>query len=201
MLLQTESNYVPGEKFELAGEILKIANNKYQEGNLALAIAIAKAIPGDSSVAPKSEATIKKWQEQWQQNQNYLTTAQQQLNTGRWQDAIKTAKQIEQTDYWQAQSQPIIQQAQARINAAQAAAAAAQKRALQPVSRTSNHRPPRVTNPRPTNPRPTTPTTQLSDRRNLDNPQTKLKDNPTPKPRYTSRMTCKYGHHPIKCRQ
>ena len=179
-------------------KMLKIAYNKYQEGNLTMAIAIAQALPADSSLGQKAEEKIKHWQEQWQQNQDYLTTAQQQLKAGRWQDAIKTAKKVEQTDYWQGQSQPIIQQAQARINAAQAAAAA-KKRSLQPVSRTSTPRSPRVTNPRPTTP--TTPRPQLSDRRNLDNSQTKLKDKSTPKPRYTSRMTCKYGRHPIKCRQ
>ena len=182
-------------------EILKIANNKYQEGNLAMAIAIAQAVPGDSSLAPKAAETIKHWQEQWQQNQNYLATAQQQLNAGSWQEAIQTAKKLEQTDYWQGQSQPIIQQAQAKINAAQAAAAQ-KKRAPQPVSQATPPRSPRVTNSRPNiRTTPTTPRPQLSDLRNGENSQTKLKDNPTPKPRYTSRMTCKYGRHPIKCRQ
>ncbi|MGK7914287.1 MAG: protein kinase [Prochloraceae cyanobacterium] len=112
-------------------QILQIASNKYQEGDLSTAIAIAKAVPSDQSVADKVEATIQQWQEDWQQNQTYLVTAQQKLDRGRWQDAINTAQKISKTDYWQEQSQAIIQQARANIAAAQAAAA---RKTYQPPS-------------------------------------------------------------------
>ena len=99
-------------------QIFQIASNKYQEGDLPTAIAIAKAVPSDHPLADKVEATIQQWQEDWQENQTYLKTAQQKLNHGRWQDAIDTAQKVSKTDYWQEQSQAIIQQARAHIAAA-----------------------------------------------------------------------------------
>ncbi|MGK7899188.1 MAG: protein kinase [Xenococcus sp. (in: cyanobacteria)] len=104
-------------------QIFQIASNKYQEGDLETAIAIAKAVPSEHSVAEKVEVTIEQWNQEWQQNQTFLATAQKNLAQGRWQDAINSAQKVSKTNYWQQQSQPIIQKAQAKIAAIQAAAA------------------------------------------------------------------------------
>ncbi len=106
-----------------AEQIFQIASNKYQEGNLQEAIAIAGAVPADTPLAEKVQATIQQWDEDWQQNQTYLQTAQKAQDEGRWQDALNVAQNISQTAYWQKQSEPIIRKAKAEIATAQAAAA------------------------------------------------------------------------------
>ncbi len=103
-------------------KIFQIASNKYQEGNLQQAIAIAGAVPADSPLAKKVQATIQQWNEEWTQNQTHLQTAQKALDESRWQDAINTAKKVSNTGYWQKQSELIIQKAEAAIAVAQAAA-------------------------------------------------------------------------------
>ncbi|MDJ0595238.1 MAG: hypothetical protein QNJ72_35540, partial [Pleurocapsa sp. MO_226.B13] len=102
--------------------IFQIASNKYQEGNLKEAVAIAGAVPSDSPLAARAQAAIQQWNEEWKKNELHLQAAQKALDESRWQDAINTAKKISNTDYWQKQSEPIIQKAEAEIAAAQAAA-------------------------------------------------------------------------------
>ena len=109
--------------YQWSGQIFQIASNKYQEGNLQEAIAIAGAVPADTPLAEKVQATIQQWDEDWQQNQTYLQTAQKAQDEGRWQHALKAAQNITQTAYWQKQSEPIIRKAKAEIATAQAAAA------------------------------------------------------------------------------
>ena len=103
-------------------KIFQIASNEYQEGNLTEATAIAQAIPADSLLASKVEITIQQWNEEWKQNQTHLQIAQKALDERRWQDAIDTAQKVSDTDYWQKQKEPIIEQAEAGISAAQAPA-------------------------------------------------------------------------------
>ena len=113
-------------------KIFQIASNKYQEGNLQEAIAIAGAVPAGSPLAKKAKAIIQQWNEEWKQNQTHLQAAQKAQDERRWQDAINTAKKVSNTVYWQKQSEPIIQKAEAEIAAAQAAAS---RRKYKPRSR------------------------------------------------------------------
>ena len=113
-------------------EIFQIASNKYQEGNLKEAVAIAGAIPNFSPWAKKAQETIQQWNKDWAKNQAHLQTAQKALDERRWQDAIKAAKKISYTPYWQKQSELIIQKAKAGIARTQAAAS---RKTYQPRSR------------------------------------------------------------------
>ncbi|MGK7949696.1 MAG: hypothetical protein AB4368_13125, partial [Xenococcaceae cyanobacterium] len=128
-------------------KIFQVSSNKYQEGNLKEALAIAGAIPKNSPLAKKVQAKIKQWDKEWQQNQTHLQTAQKALDERRWQDAIDTAKKVSNTDYWQKQSEPIIQKAEAGMSAAQAAASrktysAPRKTYTPPPSPPKNYTPP-----------------------------------------------------------
>ena len=112
-------------------EIFQIASNKYQNGNLQEAIAIAGAIPSFSPWAKKAQETIQQWNKDWENNQAHLQVAQKALDERRWQDAIKAAEKISYTTYWQKQRELIIQKAQAGIASTQAAAS---RRSYRPSS-------------------------------------------------------------------
>jgi serine/threonine protein kinase len=101
-----------------SNSIWQIATNQYREGKLESAKAIALAIPNNSPLITTVQATIPQWEQEWQQNQTYLETAQKGIQESRWQDAIKAAKKISDRPYWQKQSQPIIQKAEKEIAAA-----------------------------------------------------------------------------------
>jgi serine/threonine-protein kinase len=132
-------------------KIFQIASNKYQEGNLKEAVAIAGAVPSDSPLIPRVQAAIQQWNEEWKQNELHLQAAQKALDERRWQDAINTAKKVSNTAYWQKQSEPIIQKAEAEIAAAQAATS---RRTYKPRSSSTSSRS-SSTSPRssPTSPR------------------------------------------------
>ena len=131
---------------QLSEKIFQIASKKYQEGNLKEATEIVKVIPTDSPLADKVETTIQQWNEEWKQNQTNLQVAQKALDESRWQDAIDTAQQVSDTDYWQKQKEPIIQQAEAGIADAQATAS----RKAYPVPRKTYNSPQSSSAPRRT---------------------------------------------------
>ena len=103
-------------------QIFQIASDRYQKGNLKEAVALMESVPVDSPLATKAKAMIQQWDEEWQQNQTHWQEAQKALDKGLWQDALNAAKKISNTVYWQEQSQPIIQKAEAEIATARAAA-------------------------------------------------------------------------------
>ncbi|MEM8723526.1 MAG: serine/threonine-protein kinase [Cyanobacteria bacterium P01_G01_bin.39] len=98
-----------------SNEIYEIATNKYNEGNLNQAIAILKAIPENSPVANEIESIKKQWRDDWQQNKNYIQTAQKALDKKQWQDAISEAKKVKDNPYWLKQSKELIKQAESAI--------------------------------------------------------------------------------------
>ena len=98
-----------------SAQIFQLASNKYQEGNLQEAIAMAEIIPDSSSWADKVKVAIQEWDKEWQQNKTHLQTAQEALDKGKWQEAIEAAKKVSNTAYWQQQSEPIIQKAEKEI--------------------------------------------------------------------------------------
>lgn len=176
-------------------QIFQIASNKYQEGNLQEAIAIAKSVPANHPVAKQVATTIPHWQKTWQQNQTHLQTAQQKLAQRRWQEAINAAQQLSNTDYWQKQSQPIIRRAKAEIiaaqNAAQQAAQVTTAQQKQFSNRQVVNRSSSRNNSRPIN----------ISRPVISRPIKRAKSikRSGSSPRFTSKMTCKYrGDHP-KC--
>ncbi|KOP25197.1 serine/threonine protein kinase [Hapalosiphon sp. MRB220] len=96
-------------------EALYKATEEFQSGDLKKAIALAKSIPSDSNVYPEVQNTIEEWQKQWQlANEQYLL-AQQALEQEQWSEAIHAASQIPDILYWQSKTDPIIEQARAKI--------------------------------------------------------------------------------------
>lgn len=123
-----------------AGNILELATNQYQSGQLKDAIATTEAIPQSSTVYQKAQVTVKQWRDEWEKNNSYLQAAQNALNAGKWQLAISNAEQVMDTPYWQQQIKAVVQQAQAKIAASKRAMAKPQAQ----VKKSSRPTPKRV---------------------------------------------------------
>ena len=122
--------------------IFQIASDRYQDGNLQAAMALMESIPADSPVGKKAKTIARQWDEEWQQNQAHLQVAQKALDERRWQDALNAVDRVSDTAYWQKQSQPIIQKAEAEIATARAAASSeTYKPSPRPRSRSTSNSP------------------------------------------------------------
>lgn len=95
--------------------VLEIARNEYESGKLNEAIAITNAIPATSRIYPQTQAAIKHWQGEWQENTSYLKAAQTALNEGKWQNALSFSHQVTDTPYWKQRLEPIIQKAKSKV--------------------------------------------------------------------------------------
>jgi serine/threonine protein kinase len=126
-------------------KIWQIANNKYQEGKLETAIAIARSIPANSPLFQQIQNIIGQWNKDWQQNKTYIEEAQQEIKNYRWQDAINAATKVKNNQYWQKESEKIIQKAKVEIAAAQYALSQKKYQSHSTYSSTTTVRP-RVNN-------------------------------------------------------
>lgn len=116
-------------------KILQFASDKYQQGKLEEAKAIAKSVSEVSSLSQKVATTIEIWDKEWQQNQEHLQTAQEKLDKNRWQEAIVAAKKISENEHLQKQSEEIIQKAEAKIAASKASSRQVSKSNSQKINR------------------------------------------------------------------
>ncbi|MDJ0634470.1 MAG: serine/threonine-protein kinase [Xenococcaceae cyanobacterium MO_188.B29] len=128
------NNHLEAQKLisQWSERIFQTASSKYEEGNLEEAVGILLSdIPDDSPMTTKVKMTITQWNDEWEQNKTHLQEAQQAIDENRWQDAINAAQKISNNNYWQKQSEPIIQKAEAEIASAQTTS----QKAYQPNSR------------------------------------------------------------------
>ncbi|MEH2324591.1 MAG: serine/threonine-protein kinase [Nostoc sp.] len=98
-------------------ETLSKATQEYQAGDLEEAIALAKSIPHHSNVYPEAQATIEKWQEQWQVAAQQYQIAQTAFNESKWSDVIHAVAKIPNISYWQSKTNKLVQQASVNIEA------------------------------------------------------------------------------------
>ncbi|MFB2772602.1 protein kinase [Pelatocladus sp. BLCC-F211] len=96
-------------------EALYKATKEFQDGDLEEAIALAKSIPLKSNVYPEAQSTIEEWQNQWQLATEQYLLAKQASEQEQWSEVIHAASQIPDILYWQSKTEPIVKQAQAKI--------------------------------------------------------------------------------------
>ncbi|MGJ5673181.1 MAG: protein kinase domain-containing protein [Nostochopsis sp.] len=96
-------------------ETLHKATEEFQDGDLEEAIALAKSIPLNSNVYPEAQTTIEEWQNQWQLATEQYLLAKQASEQEQWSEAIHAASQIPDILYWQSKTEPIVEQAKAKI--------------------------------------------------------------------------------------
>lgn len=89
-------------------DLLVRAMEKYQEGNLDEAIALAKSVPNDSSAYQESVAAVQKWRSEWSKASLQFQAVQDAFNEGRWQDVLEEARQAPNIAHWQQQIEPFV---------------------------------------------------------------------------------------------
>ncbi|TBR60531.1 serine/threonine protein kinase [Mastigocladus laminosus UU774] len=96
-------------------ETLYKATEEFQDGDLEEAIALAKSIPLNSNVYPEAQSTIEDWQNQWQLATEQYLLAKQALEQEQWSEVVNAASQIPDILYWKLKTDPIVEQAKAKI--------------------------------------------------------------------------------------
>jgi serine/threonine protein kinase len=98
-------------------EKLYKATEEFQGGDLDGAIALAKSIPLNSNIYPDAQASIDEWQKQWDIAAQQYNAAQQAFNERRWADVVRAGSQVPDILHWQSQTDKLVQQAQANLEA------------------------------------------------------------------------------------
>ena len=84
-------------------EILDLAEDSYQSGNLQGAIATAKRIPNHVQAYNLVESRVQAWQQTWQQGEAIYADVEQSLRKSRWNEAFRNAVRLLNLDnrYWE----------------------------------------------------------------------------------------------------
>jgi serine/threonine protein kinase len=98
-------------------EKLYKATEEYQGGDLNGAIALAKSIPSNSNIYPDAQASIDEWQKQWDIAAQQYNAAQEAFDERRWADVVRAGSQVPDILHWQSQTDKLVQQAQANLEA------------------------------------------------------------------------------------
>ena len=83
-------------------DILKLAEQSFQDGKLEEAIAVARKIPDDTSAYKLVEERVDKWQSTWSKAQEIYQTAEQYLRESKWHEAFNEAVKLTNISntYW-----------------------------------------------------------------------------------------------------
>lgn len=83
-------------------DLLKIGEQKFQEGQLTEAIKLAKRIPTESAANKKVEQHIARWQKIWSQAEGIVQKVEQELRKLQWTQAFRVASQLSYVEnkYW-----------------------------------------------------------------------------------------------------
>jgi serine/threonine protein kinase, bacterial len=98
-------------------DLLTRAMEKYQQGNLDEAIALAKSIPTDSTAYQDSVATVQKWRSEWGKASLQFQAVEAAFHEGRWQDVLEEARQAPDIAYWKQQIEPFVNAAKPELEA------------------------------------------------------------------------------------
>jgi serine/threonine protein kinase len=88
-------------------QVLKVARQTYQSGELEGAIALLEKIPPTTQAAMVARETIPRWQQEWKTNQGHLDAANRAIARGRWQVAKNHARRVT-TTYWKQQAREVL---------------------------------------------------------------------------------------------
>ncbi len=83
-------------------DLLKIGEQKFQEGQLTEAIKLAKRIPTESAANKKVQQYIERWQKIWSQAEGIVAKVEQELRKLQWNQAFRVASQLSYVEnkYW-----------------------------------------------------------------------------------------------------
>ncbi|EKQ68192.1 SH3 domain-containing protein [Leptolyngbyaceae cyanobacterium JSC-12] len=92
-------------------QLMAIATEQYQSGNLDGAIALAKTVPIQSRAYQSARLAILQWQHDWSRAESDYYTAQKALREGRWQDVLKRVNSYPNIRFWKEKMTPLVQSA------------------------------------------------------------------------------------------
>lgn len=101
---------VQGQKDE-GPQLLAIATEQYQSGNVGGAIALLKTVTPQSASHTAAQLLTRQWQQDWSQAEADYYTAQKALRDRRWQDVLRQVNGYPDIRYWREKLAPIVQQA------------------------------------------------------------------------------------------
>ncbi|MEZ2318079.1 MAG: helix-hairpin-helix domain-containing protein [Microcoleus sp.] len=92
--------------------ILEIATDKYQQGNLVEAIEIVKGIPivpQNEVIRQNAQKNIEQWQTNWKKAENEFQKAEESLKNGKWQSVIDSYGSVSSIPYWKNKLEPLVE--------------------------------------------------------------------------------------------
>ena len=92
--------------------IVEIATDKYQQGNLFEAIKIAKQIPmvpQNEVIRQNVQKNIQEWQTNWKKAENEFQKAEESLTNGKWQSVIDSYNSVSSLPYWKNKLEPLVE--------------------------------------------------------------------------------------------
>jgi len=83
-------------------QIMTLARQKVNQGDLSEAVKIALRLPASSSLHQEVETTIADWKQQWQRGEEITSQFKDSLKVQKWQQAASLIKELSQSDldYW-----------------------------------------------------------------------------------------------------
>jgi pterin-4a-carbinolamine dehydratase len=97
---------------EWSRDLLMIARQKINQGDLQGAIAITSQIPKTSPVYPDAQAAIRKWQQEWNRGEEITGKFENAVKTRNWQQAWRQVEALLELnyDYWRSSIQEKLTQ-------------------------------------------------------------------------------------------
>uniref|UniRef100_B8HL42 non-specific serine/threonine protein kinase n=1 Tax=Cyanothece sp. (strain PCC 7425 / ATCC 29141) TaxID=395961 RepID=B8HL42_CYAP4 len=124
-----------------SGQILELAEVKYQQGQLDQAKGMAQAIPAGNPSQVNAQRSIQRWEAEWQRNATTFQAAQIAQRAGNWPEVIAQARRLN-TPYWLQKVRPLLSQAIDRQAFQQRSSVQQQQASVYPTSRQTAIAPP-----------------------------------------------------------
>ncbi|MCW6038066.1 protein kinase [Spirulina subsalsa FACHB-351] len=106
---------VPERRVDQGGEVLRRAQEQFQNGDLAGAIELARSISRRSEAYRQAQNTMAQWQQEWQVLERRYEAARRALAERRWDDAIAHANtNPSEYEYWKTRFLQIAKEARDR---------------------------------------------------------------------------------------
>lgn len=111
------ANHLPqGNRTQIAPDVngtqlLAIAMEQYQAGNLNGAIALAQSITKESKAYQAAQLAIHQWPQQWHTAEAQYYAAQKAVRDGEWAIAIQVTHDYPEIRYWKEKLAPLVQRA------------------------------------------------------------------------------------------
>ncbi len=110
-VLTSQAQATPTGPQDEGAQLLAIATEQYQSGNLNGAVTLIKTIPAVSASHLPAQLLLRQWQQDWQEAEANFYAAQKAFREKRWQDVLHQVQGYPDIRYWRERLAPLVQQA------------------------------------------------------------------------------------------